>query len=224
MDEAERLMFEGWARLPRFKAKIDQANEIIREALEIAPAYVACSWGKDSVVLAHLCQQIQPDILIIHDGCELEYSQDSYRKVERDYCDRFQPNYRRLETDGSFKHWIEASKTHPMGVIGLRAQESSRRRIVLRKYGIIYQYTSRDRQDMMRACPLAWWSWQDVWAYTVAHNLPYLASYDNPASGSRAHSRTSVIHNPDDIHTHNLGPSRGALEIAKYYQFNHATN
>ncbi|MFM7373139.1 MAG: hypothetical protein ACKO2Z_36235, partial [Sphaerospermopsis kisseleviana] len=59
-------MFEGWAKLPQFKKKVDQTKSIIKQALAIAPAYVAVSWGKDSVVMLHLCQQIKPDIIAVN--------------------------------------------------------------------------------------------------------------------------------------------------------------
>ncbi|MGL4882440.1 MAG: hypothetical protein ACRC8K_15475, partial [Waterburya sp.] len=68
MDEAERLMLEGWAKLPRFNRKIEQANAIIRNGLEIGASYVAVSWGKDSTVLMHLSQQIQANIPVISFG------------------------------------------------------------------------------------------------------------------------------------------------------------
>jgi 3'-phosphoadenosine 5'-phosphosulfate sulfotransferase (PAPS reductase)/FAD synthetase len=50
---------------------------------------------------------------------------------------------------------------------------------------------------MWRAFPIAYWGWEDVWAYTCLHDLPYLKSYDHPLSGSRQFSRTAVIHNFD---------------------------
>jgi phosphoadenosine phosphosulfate reductase len=45
--------------------KIENSKDIIREAIErYDKLIVACSFGKDSIVLVHLCIEIKPDIPI----------------------------------------------------------------------------------------------------------------------------------------------------------------
>ena len=188
MDNAERLMFLGWAKRPQFQAKVDQAKASIQEALAIAPAYVACSWGKDSVVLAHLCQQVQQDILIFH-YASIESSQgivDNYPGVIRQYRNRFTPNYQELIAE---REWANTPDTvqdrinaclgsaYRLAFVGLRAEESKPRRIALKKYGVIHQYQSGRHQGYYRACPLAWWGWKDIYAYCVQNDLPLLNRY-----------------------------------------------
>jgi 3'-phosphoadenosine 5'-phosphosulfate sulfotransferase (PAPS reductase)/FAD synthetase len=202
MDEAERLMFEGWAGLPQFQRKVEQAKQVIQEALTVAPATVSISWGTDSINLLHLAQQVQPDIPSFCIGDSLEDLQNNYSEVTQQYCDRFPTNYTRIlyneETDGGFYTQVaKLSQAHPMTLIGVRAEENPKRKIAIQKYGLIHQYQSGKRAGSWRAFPLAWWNWKDKWAYTVLHNLPYLKSYDHFASGHRSKSRTAVVHNFD---------------------------
>lgn len=218
MDEAERLMFEGWASLPQFKKKVEQSKQIIKEALEVADSSVSISWGTDSINLLHLVQQIKPDISAFCIGDSLEDLQNNYSEVTQEYCKRFPTNYTRIlyneETDGGFYTQVyKLAKEHPMMLLGIRAEESSKRKLVIKKYGAIHQYQSGKMKGNWRAFPLAWWSWKDKWAYTVLNDLPYLKSYDHSASGSRDRSRTAVVHNFDTHRgKHQEGiVSRGAL-------------
>lgn len=187
MDGSERLMFEGWATLPQFKKKIEQAKTIIKEALAIAPAYVAISWGKDSIVLLHLVQQIQPDILAISFGHPERNLITNYAEVEQLYCNCFSPNLTTIEIAGDHipnkVRQVKLWETYPVAFIGLRKEESSRRRLSLCKYGAIHQYQSRG----WRVCPLSDWKENDVWAYIVSNNLPYLQSYDLGAKRTTDH-------------------------------------
>ena len=65
MNTEELLMVEAYSKLPAFKLRINKALDIIREGLGKGTAYVAVSWGKDSVVLLHLVQSIEPNIQAI---------------------------------------------------------------------------------------------------------------------------------------------------------------
>lgn len=191
MDEAERLMFLGWSRMPAFQKKIKESDRIIREALNIAPAHVSVSWGKDSLVLAHLVWTIDPSVLLIHVGDQYQDKLDNYEEVETDFLSRFPCTYKKVNLGLKNAKQTFAKIAHgipPMGFIGLRSEESRDRRISLMERGVIYKY----KQGRMRACPLAWWGWKDVWAYIVAHDLAYLASYDHPANEGKERSRTSV--------------------------------
>jgi phosphoadenosine phosphosulfate reductase len=202
MDTNEREAFAAYAQLPQFKRKVERSLEVIREALAIGPAYVAVSWGKDSVVMLHLCQQVQPDILAVNIGDSLEDLQDNYSEVTADYCNRFRPNYQRIlyeeDTDGGFFEQIKKLyDLRKMAMIGCRAEENKRRASAIKKFGAIHQYKSGANAGMWRAFPIAYWGWKDIWSYTCLHDLPYLRSYDHPLSGSRQFSRTAVIHNFD---------------------------
>ena len=212
MDAAERLMLLGWARMAQHRRKVEQATDTIRKALEICPAYVACSWGKDSVVLAHLVWSIAPNTLLFHDGSDDEDEQDNYSDVRESFLGRFPLPYQgivRGYNAGDGGGLYEQMPSNPMVFLGLRAEESKPRRISLAKYGLIHQYQSDDPKrpvNNWRCCPLAWWSWKDVWGYIVARNLPYLSAYDWEP---RDRSRTSVIHGK------RINPNHSALAMGQ---------
>lgn len=195
MDQSEREAFEAYAQLPKFKKRIDQALETIQKALDLGPAYVAVSWGKDSTVLLHLCQQVQPDILAAFCSTEQKRWLDNFNEVKSRYANLFGLNY--LEVMLTPDNWIPGSTIRDISgkylnnanvFLGLRKTESKARKISLSKYGQIHQYQSKQ----YRFCPLSDWNWDDIWAYIVINNLPYLGEYDHSAKNS-ASNRTSVF-------------------------------
>lgn len=191
MDEAERLMFEGWTQLPQFKRKVEQAKAVIQEALSISPAYVAVSWGKDSLVMAHLVWLEDPSVPIVHIGAPHQDKLDNYLEVEADFQARFPCSYSRVDLGmrNAKETFNSLKKTLPqLAFIGLRAEESKHRRASLASKGAVYQY----KKGGYRACPLAWWAWRDVWAYIVLHDLKALASYDHESNEDKSLSRTAV--------------------------------
>jgi phosphoadenosine phosphosulfate reductase len=192
VNNQEREAFLAYSHLPKFKRRVAEALETIREALKVARPVVSISWGKDSTVLLHLCQQVQPDILAVsftHPERELI---SNYAEVQTQYKSCFGLNLREITIDGDHvpakvaqqKIWEQ----YPLNFIGLRKEESNRRSISLVKYGLIHQYTNDSQSGSYRCCPIAWWGWRDVWAYTCLHNLPYLEIYDRL---DRAKGRTT---------------------------------
>lgn len=225
MDDDERLMFEGWATLPAFKKKVEQAKAVIKEALNIAPAYVAVSWGKDSVVMLHLCQQIKPDIIAVNYGSSEQDTVDSYSQVINDYLQRFPTNYKELI---GLPEWANEPDTvqdrcnqilegkYNLAFVGLRAEESKNRKRSIAQNGLIHEYKSGRYKGHYRVCPLGWWSWRDVWAHTVVNNLPYLDSYDykdRERGRTNAHARYWFTKNKFKK------VSEGKLDLVKKYNF-----
>lgn len=195
MDEAEKLICEGWVTLPQYKHKVERARAIVAEALKLGKAYVATSWGKDSTVLLHLAQSLKPDIPAIHWRTPKQELLDDYNRVIREYCDRFPTSYQEIELplETTIPTGVRESRIweqYPVSLVGVRAEENPRLRgTSLRRYGAIHQL----KQGYYRVWPLGWWHWRDVWAYVVANDLPYLSSYDHPASGDRDRSRSTNV-------------------------------
>lgn len=190
-------MFAGWARSPLFQQKVSNALQHIAQALEAGKAYVACSWGKDSVVLAHLVQQVDSSVLLFHDGSVDEDEQDNYAQVRSTFLERFPMPYKgivRGYNDGSGGGLYEQLPDLPVVFLGLRAEENRERKLSLRRYGIMHQYKSHSPlhpRGTWRCCPLACWKWIDVWAYIISADLPYLSAYDWQP---KKIGRTSVLH------------------------------
>lgn len=196
MDAREREAFIAWSTLPAFKRKVEKSLSVIKEALELGPAYVAISWGKDSVVMLHLCQQVQPDILAVHIGHDYQDLIDNYSETIELYCQQRQTNHRWIKGDqknakeGAFS--LRLSQEYPLVFLGLRSEESAIRRKSIGKYGVIHQYQSGSVDGSWRCVPICYWSWQDVWAYIASNDLPCLASYDHWVNADRGRSRTAA--------------------------------
>jgi len=185
MDVIEREGFLAYSTLPSFNRKVDKAKAIIKEAIAIAPSYVAVSWGKDSTVLLHLCQQIKPDILAIYHGHIERDLISNYSETIDNYCQKFSTNLLMLETDDADENMAVKApyQQYPVCFLGIRGEENKRRKIALTKYGLIHQYQSGKLIGNWRIAPIGWWTWQDVWSYIVANDIPYLKAYDDSIRG-----------------------------------------
>jgi 3'-phosphoadenosine 5'-phosphosulfate sulfotransferase (PAPS reductase)/FAD synthetase len=195
----ERKAFAAYARTTGQRRKEEQALAVIREALTLGASHVACSWGKDSVALLHLVQTIAPDIPVFHLRTPLQDMLDNYTEVQHGYCAQFPTVYHEImieegKTIPTVVKDLALWQDYPVALIGIRAEENRRTRgIAIAKYGLVHRYQSGPNRGSVRAFPLGYWTWQHVWAYTVAHDLPYLASYDHPAAGTKARSRTTNV-------------------------------
>lgn len=197
LNNQEREALIAFASLPVHRRRVERSIEVIREALAIAPAYVAVSWGKDSTVLLHLCQQVEPDIkalFLAHSEMDLI---SNFSEVGQQYCDRFQPNYEQINlsledeliySPTKIKDKLSGyAKDYPVAIVGVRAEESINRRRSIQKYGQIHPYQGGG----YRAFPIAYWSWQDIWAYICSQDLPFLEAYNKtPRSGKT--NRTAI--------------------------------
>lgn len=185
MERIEKEAFLAHATLPTFKRKVEKAKEVVREALAIAPAYVAVSWGKDSVVMLHLVQSICPNILAIHLKNNVQQLIHDYEFIINSYLNLCPYTvYQEIEvcvgervpvSISNLKLW----QSIPLSFIGLRFEENPNKRgRSIKKYGYIHEYSTGTRKGSYRCLPLSYWTWMDVWAYTTFYDLPYLKDYD----------------------------------------------
>lgn len=197
MDERWRQAFLERSRTPDHRRAVREAEDIIRGALERAQRpYVAFSGGKDSTVMAHLVLQQMPGILVWHAWSiwrppEVEAEMDGIAQALG------AKRYRVVRGLGGRLHGQHVPRLleegHDLVFVGLRSEESGkrRRRIARRLY----------ITDIPESWPIASWTWMDVWAYIVSHDLPYLGAYDQmgPLIGwDRA--RTSTFFDPTAVH------------------------
>lgn len=163
------------------------------------PCYVSMSWGKDSVVVAHLCVMNDVPLRFVHivqDG--LQYDPDIPR-VRDAFLSRYDIDYHEIRVSSSKSQrdtdkapgLVEGIKLAaekfgtPRWIGGLRASESSARTIRMRK-GVSFGVS---------CSPIGWWSTSDVFGWLAYHNLPVHPAYACLGGGRycRDQIRVSII-------------------------------
>lgn len=202
--ESWRIACSLYAQTREHQARVRRAEATIAAFLELARhPYVACSFGKDSICLLHLATRQWPDIPIRFLRSGESHLLHDFDRVIQEYQERFGPiNLHQVFVDRVFseewqdKGWEESRKAGRGDwrlvwdsgdfdgiLMGLREEESVRRRISLRRHRLpgmpyaIYRYRSGYLAGAYRGCPLDKWTVRDVGAYIVTHNLPLLQAY-----------------------------------------------
>lgn len=220
MTPTERAAFLAHTLTGEYRRAIARAEAIIQRAIDaLPPAFVAVSWGKDSVVMLHLVQRYLPDVPVVHVGDRHEDWLDNYTAVRDEYARRQPlPNYNHVEVEiGGASVTAAINNTplpeqYPARYLGLRLEENGGRVFALRRYGAIHQYTTGQQAGQWRICPLIDWRWRDVWAYIADHELPHLSAYDHPALGPKSTSRTSSVYSR---RLFTASPTHGGLQMGR---------
>lgn len=180
-DRHRRRDLEMWAALeeadrqhyPQIEAKVAKATEDIAAFVARGPCYASVSWGKDSVVLAHLVAVHRLPLVwvkqvpIYNPDCEAV--RDVFLSRHDSPYDEIVVQLRRgvltWHATGSIEAgFAEATKRYgPRYLSGIRASESGGRKLRMMTHGVATENT---------CAPLGWWTEQDVFAYLAAHDLP----------------------------------------------------
>jgi len=201
------------AKLPVYRRHVAQAKEIINDVLQyVENPYIAFSCGKDSSVLAHLVLQYVPsaplrflssgETRLVHNVDDvLGYFRNLGAEIQEINIDRvFSEEWKNATWDEQRKAGrrdMELLNDSSFDCIfmGLRAEESRTRQISLAKNQteglprFCHRYKTGKRKDMIRCCPLANWTTEDVGAYIVEYGLPYLDWYDHQGFEGRTTAR-----------------------------------
>lgn len=197
-ERMDRALYASGATTP----KEIEATDALLQFFADGPAYVGVSWGKDSVVVADLASRIydqigrppivwfpagaieNPDCVLVRDEFLRTHDVD-YREIEAaltsDDWDRT------LGHDGAQAEFLRASRR--LGrryVSGVRAEESSTRRLAVDVYGLASRYTAR---------PIGTWGVHHVFAYLVGRALPIHPAYACSHGGTirREHLRVGTL-------------------------------
>lgn len=193
-----------WARMEHYDQALaadpaldrlaDQGRAAVREFVDRHGdrAYVSVSWGKDSVVAAHLalqaapqtrlvwvrsrhfempeCDQVRDAFLALHPGARYEEIEVELRNPKRG-----EPGYdtRHLDPHADHQDVLKEQLTGPY-ISGVRAEESRTRRISVAHRGLVTAGTCR---------PIGRWETTHVYAYLHREDLPVHPAYAMTAGG-----------------------------------------
>lgn len=181
MNTLEKQFQEGrmLAKLPQYKAKHAKALRDIRQMFQKSPqSYVTLSWGKQSIIVAHMVFSIAPKTPCVHwSNPNAELFAD-FAATRDKFLAKWPLNYTEFpEGDTDLKgNGQRYMREHDLtGVfMGLAADESKGRKYSLKGgFETIRQY----KNGTWRCCPLAGWRIPDLAAYITSYDLPLLAPY-----------------------------------------------
>ena len=195
------------ARSRPFKRKLDEARRALEEAGRVGSVAVAMSYGKDSIAVGALALEVLGPVPVMHQ--ESSYRLPGWEPVQEYFRARTTvhtiPAKRTLEETIAWLHevglgyerettyssktanrakrdlgdaWCETHGINALA-LGLRAEESKVRKMVMRKRGLVYQL----RSGQWRVQPIGWWTVADVWALIFSRELPYPRVYDCESHG-----------------------------------------
>lgn len=192
---------------PTVARKAKRAERVIKKFSAPGSGYIGVSWGKDSTVVAHLAieahsplplvwvrvrQWENPDCEAVRDAFLHQYPDTRYEEI---VVDSAAP--RRWEASQGTKRTSKggfdtaAARYGARHISGVRAQESTTRRLTVQRNGESSATTAR---------PIATWSATDVFTYLHTHDLPIHPAY--------AMNMAGALHR-DNIRVGSLGGERG---------------
>lgn len=207
-------MFALHARLRATRARFDRALELLDRELD-EHSSVAFSAGKDSTVVADLCNRVRPGIpmVMVDRGVPYEWSEEERQGVI-DYAAAHGWSLTLIDWDlgrvavdawssprGKRTSGHQSVAQHPMWddmhawqrergmttvVMGLRRYESRGRMIHIARRSQVFDYAPG--HPVYRRCilPIAHWTDRDVWAYLVTRDLPWMRIYDLQGPDARS--------------------------------------
>ncbi len=186
MEAKWRKTFLEYSKFPEHRDKVNRALETISKYPK-EQSFVMYSGGKDSLVALHLAVTIHPGIHYWHFGWGEEFMppeiQQEIHRIVAGYDAQmiYDEVYAKGMKDSDLPDILFFTRLrnaiHSNGwkylFSSLRAEESRRRARMTRKdknwMGVKDIFILRD------------WTWMDIWAYIISHNLKYLSHYDRYA-------------------------------------------
>jgi 3'-phosphoadenosine 5'-phosphosulfate sulfotransferase (PAPS reductase)/FAD synthetase len=194
LNQLEIVAAKAHMRRGVYLQKVEQARQIIADGLAACSTpYVAMSFGKDSAAMLHLVQQVRPSVEArFIRWTESQYLDDFDRVIaewrQRGINLHILDMHRGSIDERGGERWSKLQQMSPADgfFVGLRAQENQKSRgMTLKVHGTVYKLAS----GLWRICPLAWWSTDDVAAYTIQHDLPMLDAYKADGFEQRTSAR-----------------------------------
>lgn len=167
--------------------------------------YLALSWGKQSIVLAHLIYKLRPETRMIFLRSWESYLLHDYENVISKFP--FQINYfEHFRDNVSWNNWTW-KETRDYGskdiqnmadecfhewdgvVMGLSKDESVARRITCSSSNTPWKTIFKYVNNKYRCTPIQSWSKHDLAAYIASNNISLLSTYNNTGLDGRTTAR-----------------------------------
>ncbi len=169
-----------------FRHRVSESVKTIVEFVAAGPCYAGVSWGKDSVVLAHLVHLYAPDVPLV--WVKTQRFNPDCPQVRDVFLSMF-PTARYDEVDvpydvadgPGFK--MVAGRYVDRYISGVRADESGPRRVGLKNRGLSTAHT---------CSPLGWWMGRHIFAYLYDLGLPVHPAYACTQGGLWSRERLRV--------------------------------
>lgn len=176
--------------MARLRASVIAANAeralIAIDEFATTPCYLGISWGKDSLVVAHLVAQLPwlpiRCVYFVHaprDNPDCGAVRDAFLADYRiDYIEHtVEPRKSGDKTSKSARYarWVREAGLPPRRITGVRAVESMSRALSARTHGVATEATCR---------PILGWSTADIFAYLYMHQLPVHPAYAQSMGGA----------------------------------------
>lgn len=196
--DAENARRLDWGKMT--SAALDEMERWISSGVG---GYLGVSWGKDSVVVAHLLARLRAERGVSVPMVWVRMPEDNPDcTLVRDAFMSARPDTEYVEIDpGVTREWLASRRDdavreqHQAGfalarqrygdrhISGVRAEESSVRRLRTRRWGLSTE----------SACaPIAWWSTAEVFAYLHHYGLPVHPAYACTGGGLYERNRLRV--------------------------------
>lgn len=194
----------AWSRTVKFRDKCLKSLDVIAEWSLSGPCYVATSWGKDSMVVAHMAWSLiqaggltlplvwirsshaNPYCVLVRDEYLRRWDGHEYHEefVQRPDTPLSLDEQTGHATYGTLEMGL--SRIYPIygnrWIGGIRADESGGRS----------RRISRGLTLGNSCQPIGYWTAQDVFAYLYAHDLPVHPAYAMSYGGSLSRDRLRV--------------------------------
>lgn len=204
----DKMAYLLHSRLPAFTRRVNQAQDVLRQAAMLGPLAISISWGKDSCALADLAVRTLGPLDLVHIasphelpgwepiqdyfqglGCRLHSLPALPLPEYLEWLQSVQLSHMRTEAQqqNAVQHlkkdkgedWA-LSNGFTCTALGLRLDESKGKRgKLIQTRGLLYRRNS----GLWHCNPLGYWSHRDVWAYLFSRNVPYHPLYDHETHG-----------------------------------------
>lgn len=197
-----RVDIEAWQRLNRYDKALasseqfleleERAIETIRDFAGLGRCTIGTSWGKDSVVLAHLAVRagivdVQHPLVHVKSTRVDRRENPDVPLVRDEFLRQHDCEYFEYETDAEDALREMNDSYGPRYISGVRASESSQRVMAMKRHGISSKQSCR---------PIGYWKPLHIWTYLERYGLPIHPAYGMTFGGQI---------NRDNIRVHNIG-------------------